>query len=227
MKKIDLEHIEGNGYKGVYQLVIKRMIDIFACVILLPFVLIMTFVIAAAIKIDDGGTVFYHSKRIGKGFREFHMLKFRSMRVNAPDLRNEDGSTYNSSNDPRVTRLGRFLRESSLDEVAQIYNVLCGDMSLVGPRAGDVESKDTYEEDEKGKLLVRPGITGYTQAYYRNNLGVREKRLYDAWYAHNVTIWLDIKIMFKTVSTVWKRENVYTNMEPKSMENEEKATTAK
>ena len=227
MKKIDLEHIEGNGYKGVYQLVIKRMIDIFACVILLPFVLIMTFVIAAAIKIDDGGPVFYHSKRIGKGFREFHMLKFRSMRVNAPDLRNEDGSTYNSSNDPRVTRLGRFLRESSLDEVAQIYNVLCGDMSLVGPRAGDVESKDTYEEDEKGKLLVRPGITGYTQAYYRNNLGVREKRLYDAWYAHNVTIWLDIKIMFKTVSTVWKRENVYTNMEPKSMENEEKATTAK
>lgn len=227
MKKIDLEHIEGNGYKGVYQLVIKRIIDIFACVILLPFVLIMTFVIAAAIKIDDGGPVFYHSKRIGKGFREFHMLKFRSMRVNAPDLRNEDGSTYNSSNDPRVTRLGRFLRESSLDEVAQIYNVLCGDMSLVGPRAGDVESKDTYEEDEKGKLLVRPGITGYTQAYYRNNLGVREKRLYDAWYAHNVTIWLDIKIMFKTVSTVLKRENVYTNMEPKSMENEEKATTAK
>lgn len=227
MKKIDLEHIEGNGYKGVYQLVIKRMIDIFACVILLPFVLIMTFVIAAAIKIDDGGPVFYHSKRIGKGFREFHMLKFRSMRVNAPDLRNEDGSTYNSSNDPRVTRLGRFLRESSLDEVAQIYNVLCGDMSLVGPRAGDVESKDTYEEDEKGKLLVRPGITGYTQAYYRNNLGVREKRLYDAWYAHNVTIWLDIKIMFKTVSTVLKRENVYTNMEPKSTENEEKATTAK
>lgn len=227
MKKIDLEHIEGNGYKGIYQLVIKRMIDIFACVILLPFVLIMTFVIAAAIKIDDGGPVFYHSKRIGKGFREFHMLKFRSMRVNAPDLRNEDGSTYNSSNDPRVTRLGRFLRESSLDEVAQIYNVLCGDMSLVGPRAGDVESKATYEEDEKGKLLVRPGITGYTQAYYRNNLGVREKRLYDAWYAHNVTIWLDIKIMFKTVSTVLKRENVYTNMEPKSMENEEKATTAK
>ena len=76
-----------------------------------------------------------------------------------------------------------------------------------------MESKDTYEEDEKDKLLVRPGISGYTQAYYRNNLGVREKRLYDAWYAHNVTMWLDIKIIFKTIATVLKRENVYTNDE--------------
>ena len=80
-----------------------------------------------------------------------------------------------------------------------------------GPRAGDVESKDTYEVDEKDKTLVRPGITGYTQAYYRNNLGVREKRLYDAWYAHNVTVWLDIKILFKTVETVLLRKNLYTN----------------
>lgn len=213
MKKIDLKNIEGNGYKGFYQRVIKRIVDILVCVVLLPFVLLITMIVGIAIKIDDGGPIFYRSKRIGKGFREFDMLKFRSMKVNAPDLRNEDGSTYNSSNDPRVTKIGRFLRESSLDEVAQFYNVLKGDMSLVGPRAGDVESKDTYEDDEKDKTLVRPGITGYTQAYYRNNLGVREKRLYDAWYAHNVTMWLDIKILFKTVATVLKHENVYTNAE--------------
>ncbi len=199
------------GYKGIYQLVIKRIIDIILCLIILPLVLLVTIPIAVIIKVEDGGPVFYKSRRLGTGFKEFNMLKFRSMRVNAPDLRNADGSTFNSKNDPRVTRIGRFIRETSLDELPQFFNVLFGDMSLVGPRAGDVESKDTYEEDEKDKLLVRPGITGYTQAYYRNNLGVREKRLYDAWYAHNVSMWLDIKILFKTVLTVLKRENVYTN----------------
>lgn len=218
MKKIDLENISGNGYKSFYQLVFKRIVDIIACLIILPFVLLITLVIAIAIKIDDGGPVFYRSKRIGKGFREFDMFKFRSMKVNAPDIRNSDGSTFNSSDDPRVTKIGRFLRETSLDEVAQFFNVLKGDMSLVGPRAGDVESKDTYEDDEKDKCLVRPGITGYTQAYYRNNLGVREKRLYDAWYAHNVSVWLDIKILFKTVATVLKRENVYTKSDENTKE---------
>lgn len=201
------------NYKGFYQIVLKRLIDILLCIIILPFVLLITIPIAIAIKIEDGGPIFYKSHRIGKGFREFNMLKFRSMKVNAPDIRNDDGSTYNSQKDSRVTRIGRFIRETSLDELPQFFNVLLGHMSLIGPRAGDVESKDTYEEDEKDKLLVRPGISGYTQAYYRNNLGVREKRLYDAWYAHNVTMWLDIRIIFKTIATVLKKENVYTNDE--------------
>jgi len=199
------------GYKGIYQLVVKRIIDVFVCLVILPLILFVTIPIAIAIKIEDGGPVFYKSRRLGKGFKEFDMLKFRSMRVNAPDIRNDDGSTYNSKTDHRVTRIGRLIRETSLDELPQCFNVIMGHMSLVGPRAGDVESKDTYEEDEKDKMLVRPGITGYTQAYYRNHLGVREKRLYDAWYAHNVSMWLDIKILFKTVATVLKRENLYTN----------------
>ena len=200
-------------YKGFYQVVLKRVMDILLCIIILPIVLLITIPIAIAIKIEDGGPVFYKSRRLGKGFGEFDMFKFRSMKVNAPDLRNGDGSTYNSQNDSRVTRIGRFIRETSLDELPQCFNVLLGHMSLIGPRAGDVESKDTYEEDEKDKMLVRPGISGYTQAYYRNHLGVREKRLYDAWYAHNVSLWLDIKIILKTVATVLKRENVYTNNE--------------
>ena len=211
------------NYKGFYQVVLKRIIDIVLCIIILPIILLITIPIAIAIKIEDGGPVFYKSRRLGKDFKEFNMLKFRSMTVNAPDLRNEDGSTFNSQNDSRVTRIGRFIRETSLDELPQCLNVLVGHMSILGPRAGDVESKNTYEEDEKDKLLIRPGISGYTQAYYRNNLGVREKRLYDAWYAHNVSIWLDIKILFKTAATVLKRENVYTNNEPV----EEKARTEK
>lgn len=210
-------------YKGFYQIVFKRFVDIVLCLMIIPFVLLITIPVAIAIKAEDGGPVFYKSRRLGKHFKEFNMLKFRSMRVNAPDLRNEDGSTFNSQSDSRVTRIGHFIRETSLDELPQCFNVLLGHMSFVGPRAGDVESKDTYEEDEKEKMLVRPGITGYTQAYYRNHLGVREKRLYDAWYAHNVSLWLDIKILFKTVATVLKRENVYTNEEPAETETKESA----
>ena len=199
------------GYNGFYQLGIKRAIDIIACLIALPFVLIILIPVAIAIKVEDRGPLFYHSMRIGKGFKEFGMLKFRSMKVNAPDLRNKDGSTFNSKTDPRVTKIGHILRETSLDEIPQVFNVLAGQMSIIGPRAGDVESKDTYEEDEKDKLLIRPGITGYTQAYYRNGLGVREKRLYDAWYAHSVSFGLDVKIFFRTIKTVLTHENVYTN----------------
>lgn len=200
-----------NGYNGFYQLGIKRAIDIIACLVALPFVLIVLIPVAIAIKVEDHGPIFYRSMRIGKGFKVFGMLKFRSMRVNAPDLRNEDGSTFNSKTDPRVTKIGHILRETSLDEIPQVFNMLAGQMSIIGPRAGDVESKDTYEEDEKDKLLIRPGITGYTQAYYRNGLGVREKRLYDAWYAHSVSFGLDVKIFFRTIRTVLTHENVYTN----------------
>ncbi len=200
-----------NGYKGVYQLFVKRIVDILLCLIALPFILLVMVPIAIAIKIEDGGPIFYKSYRLGKDFKEFAMLKFRSMKVGAVDLRNEDGSTYNSKNDARVTKTGRFIRETSLDELPQFFNVLVGDMNIIGPRAGDVESKDTYQQDEKEKMLVKPGITGYTQAYYRNNLSVREKRLCDAWYAHNVSMWLDIKIFIKTIQTVLKRENIYTN----------------
>ncbi len=206
------------NHNGFYQIVFKRFVDILFCILVIPFVVLLTIPIGIIIKIEDQGPVFYRSRRIGKNFKEFGMLKFRSMRVNAPDLRNEDGSTFNAENDSRVTKIGRFLRASSIDELPQIFNVFCGDMSLIGPRAGDVESKDTYEEDEKDKLLVKPGISGYTQAYYRNSLGVREKRLYDAWYAHNVSLWLDVKIFFKTIISVLKRDNIYTNTDSPSVQ---------
>lgn len=199
------------NYNGLYQKVVKRILDVLICLLILPFVLLVTIPIAIIIKLEDGGPVFYRSMRIGLGFKEFGMLKFRSMKVNAPDLRNEDGSTYNSAVDPRVTKIGKRLRETSLDEIPQFFNVLFGQMSLIGPRAGDIESKDTYEKDEKDKLLIRPGISGYAQAYYRNGLKVREKRMVDAWYAHNVSFLLDVKIVFKTIETVLKHDNIYTN----------------
>lgn len=199
------------NYVGLYQTFFKRVLDVLICLPVLPFVLLVAIPIAIIIKLEDGGLIFYRSKRLGVGFKEFGMLKFRSMKVNAPDLRNDDGSTYNSKVDLRVTKIGRFMRETSLDEIPQFFNVLFGQMSLIGPRAGDVESKDTYEEDEKDKLLIRPGISGYAQAYYRNGAGVREKRMIDAWYAHNVSFGLDMKIVFKTIITVLKHKNIYQN----------------
>ena len=195
----------------MYRLFFKRVIDLVLSLIAFPFWCIIAIPIAIAIKLDDGGSVFYMSKRVGKDFKQFGMYKFRSMKENAPDLRNEDGGTYNAADDPRVTRVGRFLRETSLDETPQLLNIIKGDMSIIGPRAGDWESVDTYEEDEKDKTKVLPGLTGYCQAYFRNAASVREKRLKDAWYANNVSLGLDLKIFFKTIMTVLKRENLYTN----------------
>lgn len=208
---LGLSGMEKNGYERLYQLKIKRIVDILFSLILLPFVVLIAIPIGIAIKVEDNGPIFYKSRRLGKNFIEYNMIKFRSMHVNAPNIMNADGSTFNSKTDSRVTKIGRIIREMSIDELPQVINVLTGDMSIIGPRAGDIESKDTYTEIEKEKVLVRPGITGYTQAYYRNNLGVSEKRIYDAWYAHNVSFVLDVKIFFRTIKTVFTHENVYTN----------------
>lgn len=197
----------------MYKNFIKRALDLIISVIILPIFMILYIIIGILIKIEDNGPIFYKGSRIGKDSKIFKMYKFRSMKVNAPNILNEDGSTYNSKNDNRVTKIGKVIRETSIDEIPQIINVLKGEMSFIGPRASLGEALDTYKEDEKEKMKVCPGITGYTQAYYRNGLTVREKRLKDAWYANNVSFKLDVKIFFKTIHTVLKKENVYTNSE--------------
>lgn len=195
----------------MYQNYLKRLLDLLIGLIALPFFLIIYVVFGFLIKLEDKGPILYKAERIGKNCKSFKMYKFRSMKVNAPILLNKDGSTYNNQNDPRVTRVGKFIRETSIDEIPQILNVIKGEMSIVGPRASLISALDTFEEDELGKMNVRPGITGYTQAYYRNGLSNREKRLKDAWYATSVSFYMDIKILFKTVSTVLKRRGIYTN----------------
>lgn len=195
----------------MYLKYIKRISDIIICIIGLPIFAILYILIGILIKIEDGGPIFYKAERIGKDSKIFKMYKFRSMKVNAPKILNEDGSTYNASDDPRVTKIGKFIRETSLDETAQIINVLKGEMSIVGPRASLSGAIGTYQDDEVDKMKVRPGITGLTQAYYRNGLSNREKRLADAWYANNITFWLDVKIFFRTIKTVLKKEGLYTD----------------
>lgn len=190
---------------------IKRLFDFIICLIALPFFIIIFIPVSIAIKLDDGGPIFYFDERLGKDNKKLIMYKFRSMKVNSPMLVNEDGSTYNSQEDPRVTKIGKFLRETSLDETPQILNVLKGEMSIIGPRASTYDAIGTFLPDEEDKMKVKPGITGYTQAYYRNSISTREKRLLDAWYANNVSFSLDMKIIFKTIVTVLKHENIYTN----------------
>ena len=192
--------------------IVKRCVDLLFCLIALPVFLLILIVAGIAIKLEDGGPVFYISERIGKNGRKIYMLKFRSMKINAENILTADGSTYNAKDDPRVTRVGRILRETSIDETAQLINVLKGDMSAIGPRASAWEALSAYKEDEIDKMKVRPGITGYTQAYYRNGIGVRDKRLMDAWYANHVSFLLDFKIFFKTLQTVFKRENIYVDV---------------
>lgn len=195
----------------MYKRLIKPLCDWIIALVAFPFFLLIWIGVAIAIKIEDGGPVFYMAERIGKDSKKLMMYKFRSMKVDAENITNPDGSTYNAKDDPRVTMVGRFLRETSLDETAQVLNMLKGEMSLIGPRASGWTALDSYLPDEVDKMRVRPGITGYTQAYFRNSISVREKRLYDAWYANHVGLALDVKIFFKTIATVLKHENVYTN----------------
>lgn len=195
----------------MYIKLFKPVIDFIIALIALPFFFVILIIVAIAIKLDDGGPIFYMAERIGKNSRIFKMYKFRSMKVNAPVIYSADGSTYSAADDPRVTKVGKFLRATSIDETAQVLNILTGEMSLIGPRASGVDSLGTFLPDEEDKMKVKPGITGYCQAYYRNSATAREKRLKDAWYANNVSLGLDIKIFFQTIITVLKRENVYTD----------------
>lgn len=194
----------------MYQSFFKRFLDIIISIIALPFLLLIFIIIGLIIYFTDKGPVFYNADRMGKDGKRFTMFKLRSMKINAPDLRNPDGSTFNSEDDPRVTKIGKFIRKASIDELPQILNVLIGNMSFVGPRPTLYSNKyDRYDEITKKRFNVRPGITGYTQAYYRNSISQEEKFKYDAWYVDKLSFKLDVKILIKTFISVVKKENIY------------------
>lgn len=196
----------------MYRSFFKRAFDIVGALAALPFVIIVVAVFGPIIYLTDRGPIFYNAPRVGKKFKEFKMFKLRSMKVNAPDLRNPDGSTFNSDNDPRVTRIGHFLRKTSLDEFPQFINVLTGDMSIIGPRP--IVPKNNYDDFTDfmvRRTMIRPGITGYSQAYFRNSIPRMEKYKNDAYYADNITLAFDVKILCKTVLSVLGNKNINTN----------------
>lgn len=193
----------------MYKHFIKRIFDIMIGLVALPFVLIFVITLGPIIYFTDKGPIFYNGPRIGLHGRVFKMCKFRSMKVNAPDIRTADGSTYNSDDDPRVTKVGRFMRKTSLDEIPQFLNVLAGQMSFVGNRPDTPRMLDVYTDEQKKWLFItKPGITGYSQAYYRNSTSCEEKIANDIYYAKHESFIMDVRIIFRTFKTVLFRENI-------------------
>ena len=196
----------------MYKHFFKRFFDIVVSLTALPFVFLAFLVVAPIIWLTDRGPVFYNAERLGRKGKTFKMYKFRSMKVNSPNLKNADGSTYNGDDDPRVTKIGRIMRKTSVDELPQFLNVLLGDMSLIGPRAHlttNYKGYDLLDEQRKRRLDVRPGITGYNQAYFRNSVTSEEKMKNDIYYVDNLSFALDVKVFFVTVFAVLKRKNIY------------------
>ncbi len=195
----------------MYRKFFKRLIDIFVsffmCILLVPVYII----VAVLIKKEDGGAVIYKAQRLGVDGKIFSMYKFRSMKENAPDIRNEDGTTYSAADDPRLTVIGKKLRETSIDELPQFLNVLKGEMSILGPRPDPPEWYDINKGELRKKYSVKPGISGYAQAYYRNTLPLPEKNMKDVYYAENVSFMLDMKIFFRTILTVVSHKDIYRN----------------
>lgn len=179
-------------YKGF----IKRALDILLSGVALLVLAIPMLFIALAIKIDDPGPAIFRQKRIGRGGKVFNMLKFRSMRIGA-----EKDGVYSDKGDPRVTRVGRILRATSLDELCQLLNVLRGDMSFIGPRPPLTYHPwpiEEYNEEQLRMFEVRPGITGWAQINGRKDVEWNKRIGLNVFYVDHLSLWLDLKIFFMT-----------------------------
>ena len=186
---------------GFYYEFIKRIIDVILAFIGLIVASPIMAIISIAIKLESRGPVFYCQERVGKNGRVYTMYKLRSMYENAE----ENGAQWAEEDDPRVTKVGKFIRRTRLDELPQLFNVLKGDMSLVGPRPERPIFTYQFNEQIPGfinRLQVKPGLTGWAQVNGGYKLTPAEKLEYDLYYIKNRTIWLDIKIMLKTIMVV-------------------------
>ena len=186
---------------------IKRLIDILAAFSGLLLLAPLMLVLAVLIRLQMGTPVIFRQARPGLGGKPFRMLKFRTMR----DAFDEDGKPL--PDDQRITRLGKILRSTSLDELPELWNVLKGDMSLVGPRPLLMEYLPLYSAEQARRHDVRPGITGWAQVNGRNALSWDEKFRLDVWYVDNQSLRLDIRILFMTVRKVLVREGIYAEGE--------------
>lgn len=195
----------------MYKKILKRMIDfLFSLFLLIPCTLIIM-VFGALIIFEDHGPILYKSKRLGKNMVPFTMYKMRTMKMNAPDIRNDDGSTFNSRVDSRVTKIGSILRYTSLDEIPQIFNVLMGNMSFIGPRPELEEQAQYYIIDEllsKEKFNVLPGLSGLAQVNGRNTLTWHEKNRFDCIYAKDVSLGVDFSIFLRTIAIVFTKKGI-------------------
>lgn len=191
----------------LYKCFIKRVFDIVvslaALLILWPIMLI----VAVAIRIDSPGSALFKQKRLGRNGREFNILKFRSMKANSEHT---GSGMYSGKTDNRVTRVGRFIRATSIDELPQCINILKGDMSLIGPRPPLTYHPwkfEEYTDEQKRMFEVRPGITGWAQVHGRKNVEWHKRIEMNVWYVDNISFWLDAKIFFMTILKVLKNSD--------------------
>lgn len=189
---------------------IKRFIDVASAFLSLIVVAPVLVVLALLIKFDSHGPILFRQKRLGRGGRAFTMYKFRSMHVSAPTTTRSDGSNATAENDPRLTRIGRWLRETSLDELPQLINVIEGDMSLIGPRPDECRHLKLYEPFMFEKLSVRPGMSGLAAVRGRNARPWKQRVKLDIFYVRKISFCLDLYIALRTMAVVMNRRDVYT-----------------
>lgn len=200
-----------------YYTIQKRTLDILGALAGIIILSGLFLLIALLIKIEDPkGPVFFSQKRIGKNGTEFKMLKFRSMVSNAEEklqellnLNEVSGAMFKMKNDPRVTNVGRFIRKTSVDELPQLFNVLKGDMSLVGPRPPLEREVEQYSDYDAQRLMVIPGCTGLWQVSGRSNVGFAEMVELDLQYIRNRSMCYDIKLIFKTILLLFGSKNAF------------------
>lgn len=211
---IPLIHVHTPRIEG-FQAVVKRSIDLVASTLGLILLSPLLLVVALLVK-KDGGPIFFLQERVGYRGASFHMIKFRSMVTNAEELKKElmaqnegNGVLFKMADDPRITKIGKFIRKYSIDELPQLWNVFIGDMSLVGPRPPLPSEVAQYEEDAYRRLLVKPGITGLWQVSGRSNLSWEESIRLDLYYVENWSVIGDLVILFRTVRAVFAKDGAY------------------
>lgn len=199
--------------KKVY-IKIKRVIDVILASVALILLSPLFAIIAIAIKIDSKGPVFFAHKRIGKNGKIIKLYKFRSMVINAeeliksftPEQMREYKEKYKLTNDPRITKVGKFLRKTSLDELPQLINIINGDLSIIGPRPVVADELEKYGVNKDKFLSVTPGLTGYWAANGRSNTTYEQRMEMELYYIDNLSLKMDIKVFFKTILSVLKKE---------------------
>ena len=193
---------------------IKRLIDIICSFVGILVLSPLFIIIAIIVKFTSKGPIFFSQKRVGRNGKEFDMYKFRSMVVNAEELKEKlaaqnemSGPMFKMKDDPRVTKVGKFIRKTSIDELPQLWNVLKGNMSLVGPRPSLPKEVAQFEDWMYKRLEVKPGLTCYWQVSGRNNIDFEDWMKLDIRYVEERNLWIDIKLIFKTVGVLFGDKN--------------------
>lgn len=210
-KKLSYNKLQNNTYE-----ISKRLLDIMGSIIGLILTSPIFIIVTLAIRIESKGNVIFTQKRVGLNGKEFNMYKFRSMVINAEDLKEKlkdnnemSGPMFKMKDDPRITKVGKFIRKTSIDELPQLFNILKGEMSFVGPRPSLPNEVKKFEDWMMKRLCVKPGLTCYWQVMGRNNIDFEEWMKLDIKYINDRSFWLDIKLILKTVFVLFGDKNAY------------------